>query len=68
MITSRARLSQITVHLGEFDTKDTGKYYEPYPRETFTVVHKETHPRFKYMLTQPDRLVHLEVELYLKNS
>ncbi|KAG7168520.1 Ovochymase-2-like 1 [Homarus americanus] len=50
-----ARLDQITVHLGEFDTKDTGEHDEPLPKETFTVVEKRIHPSFKYMLTQPDR-------------
>ncbi|XP_042223108.1 serine proteinase stubble-like isoform X2 [Homarus americanus] len=51
----KARLDQITVHLGEFDTKDTGEHDEPLPKETFTVVEKRIHPSFKYMLTQPDR-------------
>ncbi|XP_071550413.1 serine protease 33 isoform X1 [Panulirus ornatus] len=51
----KARLNQITVHLGEFDTKDTGEYEEPLPKETFAVVEKRIHPNFKYMLTQPDR-------------
>lgn len=51
----RARLNQITVHLGEFDTKDTGQHEEPLPKETFTVLEKRIHPMFKYMLTQPDR-------------
>ncbi|XP_045625527.1 brain-specific serine protease 4 isoform X3 [Procambarus clarkii] len=51
----KARLNQITVHLGEFDTKDTGEYAEPFPKETFSVLEKRIHPSFKYMLTQPDR-------------
>ncbi|KAK3870340.1 hypothetical protein Pcinc_024419 [Petrolisthes cinctipes] len=51
----KARLNQITVHLGEYDTKDTGDYHEPLPKETFSVVEKRIHPSFKYMLTQPDR-------------
>lgn len=51
----KARLNQITVHLGEFDTKDTGEHAEPLPKETFTVLEKRIHPNFKYMLTQPDR-------------
>lgn len=51
----KARLNQITVHLGEFDTKDTGEYDEPFPKETFAVLEKRIHPSFKYMLTQPDR-------------
>ncbi|XP_047740500.1 serine protease filzig isoform X4 [Hyalella azteca] len=51
----KARLRDITIHLGEFDTKDTGQHYEPYPKESFGVVEKRTHPNFKYMLTQPDR-------------
>ncbi|XP_066951461.1 trypsin-1 isoform X3 [Macrobrachium rosenbergii] len=51
----KARLNQITVHLGEFDTKDTGDYPEPLPKETFSVLEKRLHPNFKYMLTQPDR-------------
>ncbi|XP_068206840.1 trypsin-1 isoform X2 [Palaemon carinicauda] len=51
----KARLNQITVHLGEFDTKDTGEYSEPLPKETFSVLEKRLHPNFKYMLTQPDR-------------
>ncbi|XP_063879858.1 serine proteinase stubble-like isoform X2 [Scylla paramamosain] len=51
----KARLNQITVHLGEFDTKDTGDHEEPLPKETFAVVEKRIHPMFKYMLTQPDR-------------
>ncbi|KAK4310181.1 hypothetical protein Pmani_018243 [Petrolisthes manimaculis] len=51
----KARLNQITVHLGEYDTKDTGDYHEPLPKETFSVLEKRIHPSFKYMLTQPDR-------------
>ncbi|XP_069986618.1 trypsin-1 isoform X2 [Penaeus vannamei] len=51
----KARLNQITVHLGEFDTKDTGEYHEPLPKETYSVIEKRIHPNFKYMLTQPDR-------------
>lgn len=56
-------MNQITVHLGEFDTKDTGEYEEPFPKETFAVVEKRIHPNFKYMLTQPDRLVTVCPEL-----
>ncbi|CAG7822525.1 unnamed protein product [Allacma fusca] len=51
----RARLSEITIYLGEHDTKDTGRWLEPIPEESFAVVERIIHPRFKYMLTQPDR-------------
>ena len=59
VVTFRARLDQIAVYLGEHDTKDTGRYFEPYPTEAFAVVEKRTHPKFKYMLTQPDRCVQI---------
>lgn len=51
----QAKLSQITVHLGEFDTKNTKKVYEPLDSESFRVDHITLHPDFRYMLTQPDR-------------
>ncbi|ODM91977.1 Serine proteinase stubble [Orchesella cincta] len=51
----RAKLSDITIYLGEHDTKDTGRWLEPLPEERFAVVERIIHPRFKYMLTQPDR-------------
>jgi len=49
----KSPLARITIHLGEFDTKDG--HYEPYPAESYAVLEKRTHPKFKYMLTQPDR-------------
>jgi len=51
----RSKLSDITIYLGEHDTKDTGRWMEPLPEESFAVVERIIHPRFKYMLTQPDR-------------
>lgn len=51
----QAKLSQITVHLGEFDTKNTKKVHEPLGSESFRVEHITLHPDFRYMLTQPDR-------------
>jgi len=51
----QAKLSQITVHLGEFDTKNTKKVYEPLESESYHVEHITLHPDFRYMLTQPDR-------------
>lgn len=51
----QAKLSQITVHLGEFDTKNTQKVREPLGSESFRVEHITLHPDFRYMLTQPDR-------------
>jgi len=51
----QAKLSQITVHLGEFDTKNTKKVFEPMDSQSFRVDHITLHPDFRYMLTQPDR-------------
>jgi len=51
----QAKLSQITVHLGEFDTKNTKKVFEPLESESYRVEHITLHPDFRYMLTQPDR-------------
>jgi len=49
----RAKLNKISVHLGEFDTKD--EQPEPLESETYKVEHIIIHPDFRYMLTQPDR-------------
>lgn len=51
----RARLKDITVYLGEYDTQNTGHYIEPLPEEILRVVHKIIHPNFQYRITQPDR-------------
>jgi len=51
----QAKLSKITVHIGEFDTKNTEKVKEPLDSEQFTVEKITLHPDFRYMLTQPDR-------------
>lgn len=50
----RAKLSQIIIYLGEYDTKDLDKT-EILPKETLGVIERKIHPQFKYMLTQPDR-------------
>ena len=50
----RAKLSQIIIYLGEYDTKDLDKA-EILPKETLGVIERKIHPQFKYMLTQPDR-------------
>lgn len=52
----RAKLSQIIIYLGEYDTKDLDKT-EILPKETLGVVERKIHPQFKYMLTQPDRYI-----------
>ncbi|CAB4066967.1 unnamed protein product [Lepeophtheirus salmonis] len=51
----RNKLDQITVRLGEFDTKNTDKIDEPLDSESFKVTKIRLHPEFRYMLTQPDR-------------
>lgn len=51
---NRAKLSQIIIYLGEYDTKDLDKT-EILPKETLGVLERKIHPQFKYMLTQPDR-------------
>merc|ERR1712088_703789 len=51
----QAKLCQITVHLGEFDTKNTKKVFEPLESESYRVELITLHPDFRYMLTQPDR-------------
>ena len=51
----RADLKDIKIHLGEYDTKDTGFYPEPYPSAVRAVAEVRINPRFHYMLTQPDR-------------
>jgi len=63
----RSRLSDITIYLGEHDTKDTGRWLEPLQEESFAVVDRIIHPRFKYMLTQPDRYF-FPFGTYLKKS
>jgi len=49
----RAKLNKISVHLGEFDTKD--EETEPLDSQSYKVEHIIIHPDFRYMLTQPDR-------------
>ncbi|KAG8232595.1 hypothetical protein J437_LFUL013134, partial [Ladona fulva] len=51
----RARLRDITVYLGEYDTQNTGRYSEPLPGEARRVIKKVIHPDFQYRVTQPDR-------------
>ncbi|XP_063228918.1 serine protease 27-like [Bacillus rossius redtenbacheri] len=51
----RARLKDVTVYLGEYDTQNTGHYIEPLPEEAHKVVQKIIHPSFQYRVTQPDR-------------
>ncbi|XP_049953288.1 serine proteinase stubble [Schistocerca serialis cubense] len=51
----RARLKDIIVFLGEYDTQNTGQYMEPLPEETFRVIKKIIHPNFQFRITQPDR-------------
>lgn len=53
----RARLSEITVYLGELDTQDTGQVLELAPAEYHRVYRKIIHPDFQFRTTQPDRLV-----------
>lgn len=51
----RARVKEILVYLGEYDTQNTGEYFEPVSEETFRVIKKIIHPRFQYRISQPDR-------------
>ncbi|XP_054257926.1 serine protease 27 [Macrosteles quadrilineatus] len=51
----RARVKDIMVYLGEFDTQNTGQYFEPVPEEAYRVIKKIIHPKFQYRLSQPDR-------------
>ncbi|KAG8286309.1 Belongs to the peptidase S1 [Homalodisca vitripennis] len=51
----RARLKDILVYLGEYDTQNTGQYLEPVPEEAYRVVGKIVHPNFEYRTSQPDR-------------
>ncbi|XP_022186184.2 serine proteinase stubble [Nilaparvata lugens] len=51
----RARIQDIRVHLGDYDTQNTGHYIEPLPEEVHHVVQKIIHPKFQYRLSQPDR-------------
>ncbi|XP_023335168.1 serine proteinase stubble [Eurytemora carolleeae] len=66
----RAKLNKITVHLGEYDTKDGET--EPLDSETYNVDHITIHPDFRYMLTQPDRydvaLLHLERPVFYQEN
>jgi hypothetical protein len=55
-LSGRAKLSQIIIYLGEYDTKDLDKA-EILPKETLGVIERKIHPQFKYMLTQPDRYI-----------
>ncbi|EEB19400.1 trypsin-beta, putative [Pediculus humanus corporis] len=51
----RARLRDIKVFLGEYDTQNTGNYIEPLPEEIHKVSKKILHPHFQFKITQPDR-------------
>lgn len=51
----RARLKDITVYLGEYDTQNTGHYMEPLPEEIHRVARKLIHPSFQWRISQPDR-------------
>lgn len=51
----RARLRDIKVFLGEYDTQNTGNYIEPLPEEIHKVSKKILHPYFQFRITQPDR-------------
>jgi len=66
----RAKLSKISVILGEYDTKDGER--EPLDSETFKVDHIVIHPDFRYMLTQPDRfdvaLLHLDRPVFYQDN
>lgn len=66
----RAKLSKITVHLGEYDTKDGEE--EPLDSQTYKVDHIIIHPDFRYMLTQPDRfdvaLLHLDRPVFYQDN
>ncbi|TRY75700.1 hypothetical protein TCAL_12122 [Tigriopus californicus] len=68
----QAKLSQITVHLGEYDTKDTENIDEPLVSESFKVENIVLHPEFRYMLTQPDRydiaLLRLDHPVYYRDN
>ncbi|XP_065341097.1 serine proteinase stubble-like [Cloeon dipterum] len=68
----RARLKDITVYLGEYDTQDTGRYEEPLPSEVHRVVQKIVHPKFQYRVAQPDRydlaLLRLARPVYFKDN
>jgi len=66
----RAKLNKITVHLGEYDTKDGEE--EPLDSQTYKVDHIVIHPDFRYMLTQPDRfdvaLLHLDRPVFYQDN
>jgi len=66
----RAKLSKITVHLGEYDTKDGEE--EPLESQSYKVDHIVIHPDFRYMLTQPDRfdvaLLHLDRPVFYQDN
>jgi len=66
----RAKLSKISVILGEYDTKDGER--EPLESETYKVESIIIHPDFRYMLTQPDRfdvaLLHLERPVFYQDN
>lgn len=51
----RARLPDITVHLGELDTQDTGQVLELAPAERHRIRRRLVHPLFRFRVTQPDR-------------
>ncbi|XP_059472499.1 serine proteinase stubble [Neocloeon triangulifer] len=68
----RARLKDITIYLGEYDTQDTGRYEEPLPSELHKVAQKIVHPKFQYRVAQPDRydlaLLRLARPVYFKEN
>lgn len=51
----QARMKDIIVFLGELDTQNSGKVYEPLPAQKHHVARKIIHPNFRFRIAQPDR-------------
>lgn len=51
----QARMKDILVYLGELDTQNSGKVYEPLPAQKHYVLRKIIHPNFRFRIAQPDR-------------
>ncbi|XP_054711546.1 trypsin-1-like [Uloborus diversus] len=49
----QVRLRDITIQLGVYDIQDHSR--QEFPPQTFTVVEKKVHPKFKYQAAHPDR-------------
>lgn len=53
----QARIKDIIVYLGELDTQNSGKVFEPLPAEKHHINRKIIHPNFTFRIAQPGNQV-----------